>query len=105
MWSGWPAALFTSTSNPMGQPFRTIDASAARTMLRCRPMDFGSVRQLATSAKLMVCESPNTDPRIARDLRTLAQFIRIYCRHKHPDAEKMPLPKLKQIDYEALGIP
>jgi hypothetical protein len=43
------------------------------------------------------------DPTIPRDLRTLAQFIRIYCRHKHPDAPKRE-PSFRGFDMEALRI-
>lgn len=46
---------------------------------------------------------PSPDPKIARDLKTLAQFIRIYCRHKHADAEKS-VPRIKGFDYAELGI-
>ncbi len=45
-----------------------------------------------------------TDPTIARDLRILAQFIGIYCTHKHPDAEKKP-PAIKGFDFDDLQIP
>lgn len=43
------------------------------------------------------------DPKITRDLRILAQFIRIYCRHKHADAAKSQ-PRLKGFDFQQLGI-
>ena len=41
------------------------------------------------------------DPTIDRDLRTLALFIRVYCRHRHADAPKAA-PVLKGFDMEAL---
>lgn len=55
---------------------------------------------MATSTKQ---PDPSPDPRIARDLRVLAQFIRIYCRHKHPDAPKMQ-PQMRGFDFDQLRI-
>lgn len=48
-------------------------------------------------------DAANTDPRIARDLRTLAQFINIYCRHKHESAPREPVA-LRGFDYDELKI-
>lgn len=42
------------------------------------------------------------DPRVDKDLRTLAWFIQIYCRNKHADADKA-LPELKGFDLEKIG--
>ncbi len=36
-----------------------------------------------------------------RDLKTLAMFIRIYCKHKHADAQKAPVA-LKTHDVQAI---
>ncbi len=53
--------------------------------------------------KLPVVESRPTDRTINRDLRTLAQFIRIYCKHKHPEAPRVTFA-LKGFDLEALRL-
>lgn len=42
------------------------------------------------------------NPAIRRDLRTLAQFIRIYCRHKHEGVEKSAF-HLKDFDFAEIG--
>ncbi len=47
--------------------------------------------------------SEHCDPKLPGDLRTLAAFIRIYCRHKHPEAEKTVVV-LKDFDFAALRI-
>lgn len=44
-----------------------------------------------------------TDRAVARDLRTLAAFIRVYCRHKHAAAPKEAV-RLKDFDFAALRI-
>lgn len=51
----------------------------------------------------VVPPDPSPDPKIARDLRTLARFIRIYCRHKHSDEPKRP-PRIRGFDLDALRI-
>lgn len=48
---------------------------------------------------LPVCEP---DAALARDLRTLAWFIRIYCENKHPDAPRAPMG-LKDFDLKKIG--
>jgi len=41
------------------------------------------------------------DKTLQRDLKTLANFIDVYCRHRHRDAAKSPA-KLKTHDLEAI---
>ena len=36
-------------------------------------------------------QSANSEKLLRRDLKTLAQFVRIYCHHRHGDAEKTPV--------------
>ena len=42
------------------------------------------------------------DTELDRDLKTLALFIRIYCRHKHADAAKAPV-QLKTHDVQKIA--
>lgn len=49
----------------------------------------------------MIGES-RIDRTLARDLRTLARFIDVYCRHKHPDVEKHAFD-LKGFDFREIG--
>lgn len=48
-------------------------------------------------------QPPARDPRVAKDLRTLATFIRIYCRHRHADAVRRDV-SLKDFDLAGLRI-
>ncbi len=54
-------------------------------------------------ALTVLSPDPSPDPKLARDLRTLAQFIRIYCRHKHEGAARIE-PCIRGFDLEALRI-
>lgn len=58
---------------------------------------------MPASRKLTVVESRPFDRTISRDLRTLAQFIKVYCKHRHPDAPKGQF-ELKGFDLEELGV-
>ena len=40
--------------------------------------------------------------KLRRDLKTLAQFVRVYCHKKHPDADKAAA-RLKTHDVEAIA--
>jgi hypothetical protein len=42
------------------------------------------------------------DKLLRKDLKTLAIFIRIYCTHRHPDAEKTPAD-MKTHDVQAIA--
>jgi hypothetical protein len=42
------------------------------------------------------------DPKLLRDLKTLATFIDVYCKHRHEHAEKGPV-KLKTYDVEMIA--
>lgn len=42
------------------------------------------------------------DPRVRRDIQTLARFVRIFCAGRHGDAARAPL-ELPQIDLNALA--
>lgn len=41
------------------------------------------------------------DRQLLKDLKTLAIFIRIYCTHQHPDAEKKPV-EMRTHDVQAI---
>jgi hypothetical protein len=42
------------------------------------------------------------DPAIRKDLKTLALFIRVYCKHRHAEADKSPVA-LKTHDVTAIA--
>lgn len=48
-------------------------------------------------------DRPDCDPGLAKDLRTLARFISIYCRHKHQGVSRRVF-RLRGFDLEDLKI-
>ena len=57
---------------------------------------------MPTLTRLNVIDDTCEDEALRKDLKTLALFIFIYCRHKHPKAAKAPAA-LKTHDVQALA--
>lgn len=53
--------------------------------------------------KPILTQRDDADPRLDADLRTLARFIRVYCRHKHEAAPRASV-RLKDFDLDDLGV-
>ena len=51
------------------------------------------------STNALHSEAITRDRKLRRDLRTLARFVHVYCRRRHPDAIKGPV-RLRDVDVE-----